>query len=371
MRTAVRCYSRHETSVVPQPARLTPWEGLLKSLCILVALAAFCSPTVPGAAPKGGAAAVDIPAYCPGGAWQPDGDLFACSLRGRGEGLVIMTSAGKEVARVQEVVGNFAWSPDGTQIAAFNSSFGADRLLLISSDGTVARRVVDDFRPVGRTVGVPVWHPSDGTIWFAVKDPANRTQLASIAAAGGEISLHGPGSWPSWSRNGTLAYVIFGDRNSPDELWLKTADGSAVRKGVFPKGVFMGVTHYPQWSQDGRWLAVAAAATPGREGVKLYLLDTSRSDANFTPVADASGDAFAWSAGGAEVLTPVLHKQTKDGAKLKVVAVTVPSGRTRTVATPKPNCSTWFPAESAGGVLAYVQTCTPGGTSTLRLTRTR
>ncbi|MFF9808188.1 amidohydrolase family protein [Streptomyces coeruleorubidus] len=151
--------------------------------------------------------------------WSPDGSAIAfCSYRGGGFHVWTMAPDGSNPRRLTSGPWDdrgVSWSPDGTRIA-FASERGGDPVRGSSYDiwsvdvaaGELTRLTsrpdVEDFDPA--------WHPDGDRILFVRADAAGARTIASVPAAGGEVTTvrtvdSGSLMCPAVSKDGRVAFV--------------------------------------------------------------------------------------------------------------------------------------------------------------------
>ncbi|HEX9580908.1 MAG TPA: BamA/TamA family outer membrane protein [Gemmatimonadales bacterium] len=157
-----------------------------------------------------------------GGAWSPDGKLFAIAAKRGGEDdLVIFNVERRRVERRIRIplhgLTTPSFSPDGRRLVFTGYDGGLSDLFTVNADGSDLRRLTND-----RYADLhPVWSPDGRTIAFAT-DRGPRTNLAALAFSplglalyhldGGRVELldhmEGTNINPQWAPDGqSLAFV--------------------------------------------------------------------------------------------------------------------------------------------------------------------
>jgi Tol biopolymer transport system component len=243
--------------------------------------------------------------------WSPDGrrlafvGTLADTVNGSSEIFVVDEDGSNlvQLTRNEFDDDSPAWSPDSTQIAfrRVDPDLSAPvdaNVVVVQVDGSGARVLGPGANPVwspdGLQLAMTVWDGSFTRVWVQAVDGADRRQVgdASVASAPPAWSPDGqhlvvsssglilievatgsitrlttePGSMPTWSSGGTIAFSTTGSA-SPG-VFVLASDGSGLRR---VSGDLRFATA-PEWSPDGRRLLL------GGEGGLPALVDPGSSN---------------------------------------------------------------------------------------------
>ena len=178
------------------------------------------------------------------------------------------------IRRLEPVIYDAAWSPDGGTIA-ITCLPGASKqragLYLMAADGK------GQLRFLFRSAFTPSWSPHGRKLAFSVEQPRGRWAVHVANSDGsGDIRLTDPrrmGGSPAWSPGGEfIAFDEIVDQQSRQQVFVMKSDGSEVRQLTRDPNWSCG---HPSWSPDGRQIAVAcrsagvACGTVSSVGVML------------------------------------------------------------------------------------------------------
>lgn len=196
--------------------------------------------------------------------WSPDGRriAFKSNRGGNTYDLYVMDADGSNPVRLTDHPANDhdpAWMPDG-QSLIFNSERDSrgDLYRVWLSDRRV-ERLTRNF--VGRAI-MPNVSPDGRSVAFAAQTLASfqfwEFQVHVLDLASGRthaLDNSGGACWPAWSPDGrSLANVLLA--TEPSTIQVRGADGSSTRSLRGDPSLWH---YYPEWSGDGRWLALSVS----------------------------------------------------------------------------------------------------------------
>lgn len=292
--------------------------------------------------------------WCPGLSWQPGGERLLCWRRDGASGIVELRHGAEPIPLLATSVSGFAWSPDGSQIAGLVWQEQTTSLVLLNADGSNRRE-----RPLSAPFSRPLWRPDGAEIWFA-----RHPQTVAVAASGGGDERVVPiGTSPSWRPDGgSIAFVrahLTGASQYSDLMVAGPAGADPTQRGRFEGSLAVTYVH---WSPNGRWIAVTGSS-PGDHQAHLSVLDLTTTNGQFTRLSDdVTGDDFAWSPDGSEIVASVYAAGNRSAEgnrfnRFSLVSFDIEGGRSRVVARPgRGQCRCWLPTWSTHG-LAYQHQC--------------
>ncbi len=190
--------------------------------------------------------------YLAGIKLSPTGDRVLIEARGE---LITMPAAQGEAQNLTNTPGAFerfpAWSPDGRRIAYFSDESGEYALHVRNSDGTGAVKKIDLGRPPGFYFSL-VWAPDSKKI--AYRD--HRLTLWYVDVESG------------------IPVRIDRDLFSSERLWLRIEAPP------------------PAWSPDSRWLAYTKMLRSHMRALRIYSLQTGRSQQVTDGMSDIRSPQF-------------------------------------------------------------------------------
>jgi serine/threonine protein kinase len=226
-------------------------NSALAELCVIPALGGGVVPLISGA---------EIPA------WSPDGSRLAFILRKQGEAEAVATSAAdgsdtRIILRGDDVYpffGRVSWSTDGNLLAVSRSHGGQNRdVWIVPAHGGTAVPFTKDAEgvlsdsPVFAADGLGLIYRSNrggaSNLWWQPLDAKPPVQLTSGP---------GPDSFPSVSRDGTIAFLNSRSRNSL--LLHSLSDGANTTMGNNVSRLWA-----PSFSPDGKEIAYSRGEPDG------------------------------------------------------------------------------------------------------------
>ncbi len=261
-------------------------------------------------------------------AWSPDGrrlafvGTLADSLDRSSEIFVVDADGSNLVQLTQNEVDDDspAWSPDSTQIAFRQADLDASapvgsNVVVMRADGSGARVLGPGanaaWSPDGLQLAMTVWDGSFTRVWVQAASAGDRRQVsdASVASAPPAWSPDGqhlvvsssglilievasgsitpltaePGSMPTWSAGGTIAFSTTGSA-SPG-VFVVASDGSGLRRVSGD----LRFAFEPEWSPDGRRLLLG-----GEGGSPVAVVDPGSGNPTVLGNDDGTIRSPAW-----------------------------------------------------------------------------
>jgi TolB protein len=261
-------------------------------------------------------------------AWSPDGRRLAFvgtlaeAVNGWSEIFVVDADGSNLVQLTQNEVDDDspAWSPDSTQIAFRQADLDASapvgsNVVVVRADGSGARALGPGanatWSPDGLQLATTVWDGSFTRVWVQAADGGSRRQVADVAVASAPpawspdgqhlvVSSSGlvlvdvasgsitpltaePGSMPTWSIGGTIAFSTTGSA-SPG-VFVVASDGNGLRR---VSGDVRFATA-PEWSPDGRRLLLG-----GEGGSPVAVVDPASGNLTALGNDDGTSRSPAW-----------------------------------------------------------------------------
>jgi Tol biopolymer transport system component len=231
----------------------------------------------------------------------------------------------------------YAWSPDGSQVAfADYSGYGAE-IFLLSPDGSSRIQLTND----GGLDGFPSWSP-DGTMIAYASDTAPPSgpdspyytpgcdydlngcpsDIRVINADGsGEARLTNDptgATMPSWSPDGSKIAFVSGRADPNGDIFVMNSDGSGVTRLTSGPGY----EFLPHWSPDGSRIAFESSRGDSTE---VYIMNAD--GGGLKRLTDTGNTTrFAWSPDGTQIAfvgggnSSRLYVMNADGSNVRSVA---------------------------------------------------
>ncbi|MEA2461206.1 MAG: hypothetical protein QOH90_1383, partial [Actinomycetota bacterium] len=275
--------------------------------------------------------------------------VIAFERYGSGGGIYVMNSDGSGAHRILDseghAIGRVAWSPNGTQIA-FHGFFGeanneAGGLFLMNSDGS-------DIRLLALGGAEPDWSPDGKEIAYY---NSNNGFLSIIAVDGGvpiTPTKQVAGMAPDWSPDGSTIAAV---EHSGDGIFLMDRDGNSLRT-LIPSEPLPGESHLstiasdPQWSPDGSSIAFTSGDELGND-VGHLKVETVNPDGTHRKVL-ADGYFPTWSPDGQTIAfvrkdgqTTHLYSMHADGTGLRQLTFGEEDDHSPAWAPAQPDESRW------------------------------
>ena len=196
--------------------------------------------------------------------WSPDGTRIAFkSNRGSGNYDVwVMDANGANPVRITDHPANDHdpfWMPDGQSLIFSSERDSRSDLYRVWLSDRRVERLTRNF--VGRAI-MPNVSPDGRSVAFAAQTLARlqfwEFQVHVLDLATGRtraLDNTGGACWPSWSPDGrSIANVLLA--TEPSTIQVRNGDGSAPRTLRGDPELWH---YYPEWSADGRWLAMSVS----------------------------------------------------------------------------------------------------------------
>ncbi len=196
--------------------------------------------------------------------WSPDGTriAFKSNRDGAGYDLYVMDATGANPVRITDHPANDhdpAWMPDGKSLIFSSERDSRSDLYRVWLADRRVERLTRNF--VGRAI-MPNVSPDGRSVAFAAQTLARlqfwEFQVHVLDLATGQtraLDNNGGACWPAWSPDGqSLANVLLA--TEPSTIQIRGGDGNGART---VRGDPARWHYYPEWSPDGRWLALSVS----------------------------------------------------------------------------------------------------------------
>lgn len=196
--------------------------------------------------------------------WSPDGTriAFKSNRGGNTYDIYVMDADGGNAVRITEHPANDhdpAWMPDGQSLIFSSERDSRGDLYRVWLNDRRVERLTRNF--VGRAI-MPHVSPDGRSVAFAAQTLARlqfwEFQVHVLDLATGRtraLDNSGGACWPAFSPDGrTLANVLLA--TEPSTLQIRGTDGQGARTVRGAPGQWH---YYPEWSPDGRWLALSVS----------------------------------------------------------------------------------------------------------------
>lgn len=206
-------------------------------------------------------------------AWSPDGTQIAyVAVEGQRQDIYVVDVETRDIRQITRGSGNFnfspAWSPDGTRIAFRASRDGRPgQLFVVNADGTDQRVLADG----SSNVSPLLWSPDGTQILFErAADVRFSQNLSIVDLTTSDVYPLIEGSYnarPAWSPNGeSIAFVS--RRGGDYALYLMSTGDQQPRSTGVPANTYT----TPRWSHDGRQIVFDSWRT-GASGIYVINAD--------------------------------------------------------------------------------------------------
>lgn len=125
-----------------------------------------------------------------------------------------------------------AWSPDGSRIVFSSNRNGTTKLWIMNADGSDPRQLTTDLSIDTH----PSWSPDGTQIAYQRMNEQARSQVAIVAAAGGEpriLDRPGEARTPRWSPDGTQI-ALASNADGTYDIYCVTPEGEELARIVRP-----------------------------------------------------------------------------------------------------------------------------------------
>jgi Tol biopolymer transport system component/uncharacterized protein YjdB len=182
------------------------------------------------------------------------------------------------------------WSPDGSKILFTADGDGKTDLYTINVDGTGLVNVTAGVTQLSSKLD-PAWSPNGSRIAFVGVQGSNYKvwTIGSDGTDARQVTTDAAGfdTQPTFSPDGQqiafVRYNVAAPANG-DDIMIVSANGGTPTRLALP-----GDQRAPAWSADGRYIAVAGAATAGRSVQEIYTMRPDGSGLRLRTVAPAWG----------------------------------------------------------------------------------